>query len=176
MHIILLGPPGSGKGTQAKKISNEYGFIQLSTGEILRASFNSDSEELARRMNTEAAKSIKYGGLTEEDALKFVTINPAIQLGVDNWVGSLEVGKDADFVIWNGNPLSTKTKCEQTWIEGVQYFSLEKDSLLRIRDKKIRKELVNKILSSKNVNSNTKWHHHEKKSSEIHNCLEKPWN
>ena len=92
--------------------------------------------------------------MTEEDALKFVTINPAIQLGVDNWVGSLEVGKDADFVIWSGNPLSTKTKCEQTWIEGVQYFSLEKDSLLRIRDKKIRKELVNKILSSKNVNSN----------------------
>ena len=58
--------------------------------------FNSDSEELARRMNTEAAKGVKYGGMTEEDALKLVTINPAIQLGIDKWVGSLEPGKDAE--------------------------------------------------------------------------------
>ena len=79
-------------------------------------SFNSDSGELARRLNTEAAKAAKYGPMTKEDALRFVTINPAIQLGIDNKVGSLESGKDADFVIWNGDPLSMYSICEQTWI------------------------------------------------------------
>ncbi|MEK7251282.1 MAG: amidohydrolase, partial [Bacteroidota bacterium] len=69
-------------------------------------SFNSDSDELARRMNWEAAKAVKYGGVPETEALKFVTLNPAKQLKVDNKVGSLEIGKDADFVVWNGNPLS----------------------------------------------------------------------
>ena len=62
----------------------------------------------------------------EEEALKFVTINPAIQLGIDQWVGSLEIGKEADFVIWSGHPLSTMSKCEETWIDGIQYFSIEK--------------------------------------------------
>jgi len=68
-------------------------------------SFNSDSDEMARRMNLEAAKAVKYGGVPEEEALKFVTINPARQLRVDGRVGSLEPGKDADFVVWSGHPL-----------------------------------------------------------------------
>lgn len=89
-------------------------------------SFNSDSSDLARRMNLEAAKAVKYGGTSEEDALKFVTINPAKQLQIDQWVGSLEVGKDADFVLWSGHPLSTQTICEQTWIEGKQYYDRPK--------------------------------------------------
>ena len=80
-------------------------------------SFNSDSDELARRLNTEAAKAVKYGGVTQEEALKFVTLNPAKQLRIDKRVGSLEPGKDADFVIWSGNPLSTYSICEQTWID-----------------------------------------------------------
>ena len=89
-------------------------------------SFNSDSSDLARRMNLEAAKAVKYGKVSEEEALKFVTLNPAKQLQIDKWVGSLESGKDADFVIWNGHPLSTQTLCDETWIEGKQYFDRAK--------------------------------------------------
>lgn len=85
-------------------------------------SFNSDSSDLARRMNLEAAKAVKYGGTPEAEALKFVTINPAKQLRIDQWVGSLENGKDGDFAIWSGSPLSTASVCLQTWIEGKKYF------------------------------------------------------
>ena len=120
----------------------------------VNVSFNSDSDELARRMNLEAAKAIKYGGVSEQEALKFVTINPAIQLGVDQWVGSLEIGKEADFVVWSGHPLSTMTKCEQTWIDGIQYFSIEEDKKLRIRDKRWRNEIIQYILQ--NADSSTK--------------------
>ena len=136
-------------------------------------SFNSDSRELARRMNTEAAKGVKYGNLSEEEALKLVTINPAIQLNIDKWVGSLEVGKDADFVIWSDHPLSTRAKCEQTWIDGIQYFSLDRDAELKVRDTELRNKLVSKILSKKSDVKEKKWNHNEKKSANHHNCLEK---
>ncbi|MFH1852785.1 MAG: amidohydrolase family protein [Candidatus Neomarinimicrobiota bacterium] len=112
-------------------------------------SFNSDDDELARRLNTEAAKAIKYGGMSEEDALKLVTINSARQLGIDRWVGSLEPGKDADFVLWNANPLSTLAVPEQTWIDGKLYFSLEQDQELRRRDEQLRNRLIQKVLDSK---------------------------
>ncbi|MCH2593230.1 MAG: amidohydrolase family protein [Pedosphaera sp.] len=85
-------------------------------------SFNSDSADLARRLNLEAAKAVKYGNTKETEALNFVTINPAKQLRVDHLVGSLEVGKDGDFVIWSEHPLSTSTICLETWIEGKRYF------------------------------------------------------
>ncbi|MEN9575532.1 MAG: hypothetical protein RL514_3387 [Verrucomicrobiota bacterium] len=88
----------------------------------VNVSFNSDSSELARRMYLEAAKAVKYGGTSEFEALKFVTLNPAKQLGVDKWVGSLEPGKDADFALWKKSPLAYDTVCEQTWIEGRKYF------------------------------------------------------
>ncbi len=88
----------------------------------VNVSFNSDSSELARRMYLEAAKAVKYGGTSETEALKFVTLNPAKQLGVDQWVGSLEPGKDADFALWSKSPLAYDTVCEQTWIEGRKYF------------------------------------------------------
>ncbi len=88
----------------------------------VNVSFNSDSSELARRMYLEAAKAVKYGGTSEVEALKFVTLNPAKQLGVDQWVGSLEPGKDADFALWSKSPLAYDTVCEQTWIEGRKYF------------------------------------------------------
>ncbi len=90
-------------------------------------SFNSDSSELARRLNLEAAKAVRYGGVPEEEALKFVTLNPAIQLGVDEHVGTLEEGKHADFVIWSGHPLSTHSICEQTWVDGRKYFDRTED-------------------------------------------------
>jgi imidazolonepropionase-like amidohydrolase len=85
-------------------------------------SFNSDSSDLSRRLYTEAAKAVKYGGTSEREALKFVTINPAKQLRIDKRVGSLEPGKDADFVIWSKSPLDSGTVCLETWIDGKKYF------------------------------------------------------
>jgi len=84
--------------------------------------FKSDSSDLARRLNTEAAKAVKFGGVPEVEALKFVTLNPARQLGIDRRVGSLEPGKDADFVLWSGPPLDSGSVCLQTWIDGQKYF------------------------------------------------------
>ncbi|MGZ8940328.1 MAG: amidohydrolase, partial [Limisphaerales bacterium] len=96
------------------------GAIMRDRGVVV--SFNSDSGDLSRRLYLEAAKAVKYGGVPEEEALKFVTINPAIQLRVDQKVGSLEPGKDGDFAIWSRSPLDTATICEQTWIDGKKYF------------------------------------------------------
>lgn len=85
-------------------------------------SINSDSAEHARRLNTEAAKSMHWGGLTEDEALALVTINPARQLKIDQRVGSLEAGKDADVVIWNRHPLSTYAIVDRVYIDGQQYY------------------------------------------------------
>ncbi len=98
-------------------------------GSLLRergvvVSFNSDSDDLARRLYLEAAKAVKYGGTPEAEALKFVTLNPANQLHIDKYVGSLEPGKDADFAIWSKSPLDSGTVCLQTWIDGKKYFDL----------------------------------------------------
>ena len=108
-------------------------------------SFNSDDTEMARRMNLEAAKAVKYGNLSEEEALKFVTLNPARQLKIDDRVGSLEVGKDADFVIWSGHPFSTASVCQSTWVDGREYFSIEKDREHRKLIASERKRLISKI-------------------------------
>jgi len=102
---------------------NEY--IMWDRG--VNVGFNSDSDELARRLNTEAAKAIKYGGVPRDEALKMVTLNPAKSLKIDKYVGSIEVGKDADFAIWSGEPLSPYSVCEQTWIEGRKYFDRAAD-------------------------------------------------
>ncbi len=99
----------------------------LMTRRGVKVSFNSDSGEMARRLNTEAAKAIKYGGLGEEEALALVTINPAEQLLIDHRVGSIEIGKDADLALWSGHPLSTMSLCDQTWVEGKLYFDREID-------------------------------------------------
>ncbi|MCF6237577.1 MAG: amidohydrolase family protein, partial [Candidatus Marinimicrobia bacterium] len=133
-------------------------------------SFNSDSGELARRMNLEAAKGVKYGGMSEIDALNTVTINPAKQLKIDNWVGSLEEGKDADFVVWTGHPLSTQTICEQTWIDGRQYFSHKKDAALLARDKALRSKLIQKILLTED-RGNTPLEPPPPLDESDHNCL-----
>jgi imidazolonepropionase-like amidohydrolase len=123
------------------------GALMNSVGVIV--SFNSDSDEMARRMNTESAKAIKYGGLNEESALKFVTINPAKQLRIDNRVGSIEVGKDADFVIWSENPLSTYTICEETWIDGRKYFDRKEDKEMQEKIVKERAMIIQRILEKK---------------------------
>jgi imidazolonepropionase-like amidohydrolase len=94
--------------------------------------FNSDSNELSRRLNLEAAKAVRYGNVPETEALKFVTLNSAIQLHVADRIGSLEAGKDADFVIWSGSPLSTYSVVEETWVDGRKYFDRAAD--LKHRD------------------------------------------
>lgn len=110
-------------------------------------SYNSDSDDLARRLNLEAAKAVKYsqGRVSQEEALKFVTINPAIQLGMGSRIGSLEPGKDADVAMWNGNPLSTFSKCEATYVDGREYFSTERDLAHRAHIKAERMRLIAKI-------------------------------
>jgi imidazolonepropionase-like amidohydrolase len=85
-------------------------------------SVNSDSAEHARRLNTEAAKSIHWGGLTDDEAFALVTINPAKQLRIDHRVGSLEAGKDADLVVWNKHPLSTYAIADRVYIDGTLYY------------------------------------------------------
>lgn len=107
-------------------------------------SFNSDSSDLARRLNTEAAKAVKYGGVPEEEALKFVTINPAKQLGIDRRVGSLEPGKDADFVVWSGNPLDSRSVVLQTWIDGKKYFDRDEAARRAAALKQERTDLIAK--------------------------------
>ena len=110
---------------------------------------NSDDREMSRRLNQEAAKTIKYGGVSEEDAWKFVTLNPAKLLHIDDKVGSVKVGKNADLVLWNTNPLSIYAKAEKTLIEGVTYFDIEKDKSMRDAIKKERNELINMMLNEK---------------------------
>ena len=111
---------------------------------------NSDDGEMSRRLNQEAAKSIKYGGISEEDAWKFVTLNPAKLLHIDNRVGSIKVGKDADVVLWSDNPLSIYAKAEKTIIEGVTYFDIKRDEAMRYAIKKEKSELINLMMQAKN--------------------------
>jgi len=111
-------------------------------------SYNSDSDELARRMNTEAAKAMKYGDLSADEAWKFVTLNAAKQLMIDDRVGSLKAGKDADVVVWSGPPMSTMSRCEATYVDGRRLFSLEDDALLRARIAGERQRLIQKALKA----------------------------
>ena len=90
-------------------------------------SINSDSGEEVRHLNQEAAKAMKWGGMEEQEALRLVTLNPAIQLGIDDQTGSIEVGKDADLVIWDGYPLSMFAKAVKTYVDGQLYFDIELD-------------------------------------------------
>jgi imidazolonepropionase-like amidohydrolase len=119
-------------------------------GALMRAhgvivSYNSDSDELARRLNVEAAKAVKYGNVPEIDALDFVTLNPAKQLRIDGRTGSLEAGKDADFVVWSGSPLSVYSVAEQTFVDGVKEFDRAQDLVDRQAKDAARAAAVAKI-------------------------------
>ncbi len=119
----------------------------------LNVAINSDDAEMARRLNQEAAKSIKYGGMSEEDALKMVTINPAKMLHIDGKVGSLAPGKDADLVIWNNNPLSIYAVAQQTIVDGTVYFDREKDMALRQRNQAEKARLLAKLAAAKRTSA-----------------------
>jgi N-acetylglucosamine-6-phosphate deacetylase len=130
------------------------GPILWETG--VRVSFNSDSDELARRMNTEAAKMIRYGReigleIPPEDALAVVTINPAVQLGIADRVGSIEVGKDADLAVWTGDPLSGFSRCLRTFVDGREYYSDERDAAHRERIAAERARLIARIVADPDI-------------------------
>jgi imidazolonepropionase-like amidohydrolase len=107
-------------------------------------SINSDDAEEATHLNQEAAKTMKYGGLTHDEALKLVTLNPAIQLGIDKRVGSIDIGKDADLVIYNHDPLSAYAVVQQTLIDGRVYFDRKRDIAERETREKEKKALMEK--------------------------------
>ncbi|MCX8020722.1 MAG: amidohydrolase family protein [Chitinophagaceae bacterium] len=115
----------------------------------LVVAINSDDAEMARRLNQEAAKTMKYGGLSAEEALNMVTINPAKMLHVDDRVGSLKVGKDADVVVWSDNPLSIYAKALYTIVDGTVYFDREKDEQLQKEVEAERARLVKKMIGEK---------------------------
>lgn len=116
----------------------------------LTVAFNSDDAEMSRRLNQEAAKAIKYGGLTEEESWKFVTLNPAKMLHIDHRTGSIKVGKDADLVLWSDNPLSIYARAERTMVEGITYFELTDDQSKRAALKAERSQLITQLLQEKN--------------------------
>jgi hypothetical protein len=110
---------------------------------------NSDDAEMARRLNQEAAKVVKYGNMSQEEAWKTVTLNPAKLLHIDNRVGSIKEGKDADIVLWSHNPLSVYAKVEQTYVDGKLYFDIVQDKVLQQRNKDERARLIQKMLVEK---------------------------
>ncbi len=115
--------------------------------EGLNVCINSDDAEQARHLNQEAAKSVKYGGLTEEEAFKMVTLNPAKALHVDDRVGSIKVGKDADLVLWSDNPLSVYAKANKTIVDGIIYFDRDRDKEMRKQISKERNRLIQKMIA-----------------------------
>ena len=127
--------------------------------------FNSDDAEMARRLNQEAAKAVKYGNVSEEDAWKFVTLNPAKLLHIDDRVGSIKAGKDADIVVWSDHPMSIYAKAEQTFVDGIRFFDRAQDKVKRLEVQKERTRLINKMLEVKKGGGKTqpvggKMHHH----------------
>jgi imidazolonepropionase-like amidohydrolase len=121
----------------------------------LVVAINSDDAEMGRRLNQEAAKSVKYGGMSEIDAWKMVTLNPSKLLHLDDRMGSVRVGKDADLVLWSDNPLSINAIVQMTVIDGKILFSLEEDKLSQSRNKVERARLTSLMLSQNKSNGDT---------------------
>jgi imidazolonepropionase-like amidohydrolase len=110
---------------------------------------NSDDAEMARRLNQEAAKSVMYAGMSQEDAWKMVTINPAKLMHVDDRTGSVKAGKDADLVLWNDNPLSIYASADKTWVDGTLYFDREQDTRLQDEVQRERARIIQKMQAEK---------------------------
>jgi imidazolonepropionase-like amidohydrolase len=134
----------------------------------ITTAINSDDAEMGRRLNQEAAKAIKYGGVSQVDALKLVTLNPAKLLHIDNRVGSIKIGKDADLVLWSDNPLSVYAKAEKTFVDGICYYDIEKDAQIREAMQKERARLIQKMLLAKKNGEPTQ--KAEKKEEKIYHC------
>ena len=124
--------------------------------EGVTVAINSDDGEMSRRLNQEAAKTVKYGGMSEEEAWKMVTINPAKLLHIDDRVGSIKEGKDADLVLWSDHPLSVYAKAEKTMIEGTVYFDKDDDLQKRQAIAAERNKLTKMMLEEKDGGSKTK--------------------
>jgi imidazolonepropionase-like amidohydrolase len=144
-----IAQAGSGVSTFADSWSYKieaYDAIPYNAAILMRhgvvTTINSDSDERVRRLNVDAAKMMRYGGLTEDEALKLITYNGALQLGIEKRVGSLEVGKDADVVIWNADPLSVYASAETTFIDGEVFFDKKKDLANRDKTEKERAALM----------------------------------
>ncbi len=145
-------------------ILNEMGVI---------TSFNSDDAEMGRRLNQEAAKAVKYGSVSEEDAWKFVTLNPAKMLHIDNKVGSLKAGKDGDVVVWSDHPLSIYAKAEYTFVDGICYYDKEKDAELRKAIAEERNRLIQKMIAAKNGGAKTQ--KPKEKHNHYYHCDDMGW-
>ena len=115
----------------------------------LNVAINSDDAEMARRLNQEAGKIVKYGGVSEQEALNMVTINPAKMLHVADKVGSLKVGKDGDVVVWSDHPLSIYAKSLYTIVDGTVYFDRQKDEQLQDVVAGERRRLINRMVGEK---------------------------
>ena len=132
-----------------------YNATLLNNAGVVTA-INSDDAEMGRRLNQEAAKAIKYGGTSEEEAWKMVTLNPAKLLHLDSHMGSIKEGKDADIVLWSSNPLSVYSRVIQTYVDGKLMFDLERDRKLRKRDLKERMRIIKLMSEDKNSNQKNK--------------------
>lgn len=134
----------------------------------VNTSINSDDAEMGRRLNQEAAKSIKYGGLTEVQALKLVTLNPAKMLHIDDKVGSIKTGKSADIVIWSDNPLSIYAKVEKTIIDGKIYFDRELHQKASEYIKVEKARIIAKLLAEKQKGATVVKHRSKKR--QLYHC------
>lgn len=118
--------------------------------------FNSDDAEMSRRLNQEAAKAVKYGGVPEEEAWKFVTLNPAKMLRLDHRMGKVEAGMDADIVLWSADPLSIDARCEMTFVDGVCRFDLSNDAEQRKAMAAERQRIINLMIAAKKAGAPTR--------------------
>ena len=141
------------------------GAIMHSQG--VTVAFNSDDSEMSRRLNQEAAKAVKYGGVSEEDAWKFVTLNPAKLLHIDDEVGSIKVGKSADLVLWSDHPMSIYSVVEKTMIDGAFYYDLDRANAQVDQIAKEKNKLIQDMLQAKNGGAPTQ-KPKQKKSVEFH--------
>ena len=135
-------------------LMNEQGIV---------TAINSDDAEMARRLNQEAAKTVKYGSTSEEDAWKMVTLNPAKLLHLDQRMGSLKVGKDADVVLWSDKPLSVNARVLQTYVDGRCYFDAERDLKLREELRQERSRLIQKMADAGQTSEKQKFKNKVKK-------------
>lgn len=124
------------------------GAIMHNVGVV--TAFNSDDEEMARRLNQEAGKAVAYGHISEEEALKFVTLNPAKMLHINNRVGSIKPGKDADLVLWSADPLSIYAVAEKTFVDGIPYWDIDKDAANQKAMKADQARIIQKMIAAKN--------------------------